>query len=435
MVKTPGTLSFVHAADLHLDTPFSGVRVNAPFVATALRDASLRAFETIIQLALEREVDFVLFAGDIYDGAERGVRAQIEFLDGLRRLSDAGIPSFIVHGNHDPIDTGWSAISSWPELVTVFPALANDRQAPEIIPVIRDGIPIATVQGASFKERATTENLAKHYRRPDGPGIHIGLLHCNVEGSPSVHSNYSPCTVSDLLETGLDYLALGHVHDRRILSGADASGDPWIVYPGNTQARTINENGAKGVYVVSVSDGIFNDPEFVACDEIRFLKLEVAIDDVESIADLIDKLHQLERESLMNADARSIIVRVTLVGRGDLHHDLASRDTLAELLESLRSWSSTSMPFCWWEQLIDHTQPEIDLDEIRERKDFATDVVLRADEYLHDEEHRTAIVAQLSAEIPRNLRRELQTRLDDPEFTKDLVAKARLRALDEILGD
>src|SRR5277367_1737006 len=114
--------SFVHAADLHLDTPFRGVHEVAPFVAAELREASLDAFDAIVTLALERGAAFLLVAGDVYDGAERGLRAQIRFRNGLARLAAAGIPSFVVHGNHDPVATGWSAISSWPEGVTVFPS-------------------------------------------------------------------------------------------------------------------------------------------------------------------------------------------------------------------------------------------------------------------------------------------------------------------------
>jgi len=426
----------VHAADLHLDTPFSGVQASAPFVAAALRDASLHAFEAIVELALEREVDFVLFAGDIYDGSERGVRAQFEFLDGLKRLNTAGIRSFIVHGNHDPLDTGWSAISnSWPELVTIFPALGALEEQAKIVRVVRDGVQIATVQGVSFAERATTTNLTTAYHRPEGAGVHIGLLHCNVEGSPSEHSNYSPCSIADLIKTGLDYLALGHVHDRRILSGGTASNEPWIVYPGDTQARSINEAGAKGVYVVNVSDGIFSEPEFVACDEIRFFRHEVKIDECESVIDLLDRLQVLEQETLQLAMPRSIIMRVTLTGRGDLHPLLARPDARDEILGSLRSRSSPSSPFCWWEQLIDRTQSEIDLEEIRARGDFAADVLRLADEYRKDDAMQAAMLDHLLDAAPRNLRKELSPLLVEPKFADQLLSAAQLRALDEILGD
>ena len=137
---------FIHAADLHLDTPFEGIGQVAPWVADALRDASLEAFDALIELACDRNAAFVVLAGDIYDGAERGIRAQLRFKKGLERLSDAGIWSFVVHGNHDPVTTGWSALrSEWPPLVRIFePGTVGE------VTVKKDGEPIATVRGISY---------------------------------------------------------------------------------------------------------------------------------------------------------------------------------------------------------------------------------------------------------------------------------------------
>src|SRR5659263_433463 len=87
---------FIHAADLHLDTPFEGVAGMSGDVAERLRDASLEAFDGVVRLAVDRRAVFVLLAGDLYDGAERGVRAQLRFLRGLEVLSAAGIPVFVV---------------------------------------------------------------------------------------------------------------------------------------------------------------------------------------------------------------------------------------------------------------------------------------------------------------------------------------------------
>ncbi|MGP8163321.1 MAG: metallophosphoesterase family protein, partial [Acidimicrobiales bacterium] len=115
MTDSPkASFCFVHAADLHLDTPFRDVHDLPPFVADALREASLQAFDAIVELALERRAAFVVIAGDVYDGPERGLRAQVHFHKGLALLAGEGIPSFVVHGNHDPVTTGWSAVSSWP---------------------------------------------------------------------------------------------------------------------------------------------------------------------------------------------------------------------------------------------------------------------------------------------------------------------------------
>src|SRR5262245_51374847 len=110
---------FVHAADLHLDTPFEGLARTSPEVGAALRDASLQAFDALVELTLREDAAFLVIAGDVYDGAERGVRAQLRFLGGLRRLSEAGVQVLVTHGNHDPLD-GWSAIREWPAGVHVF---------------------------------------------------------------------------------------------------------------------------------------------------------------------------------------------------------------------------------------------------------------------------------------------------------------------------
>ena len=139
---------FLHAADLHLDTPFTGMRrVDASLVAT-LRDATTRAFDNLVNAALEHSVAFVVIAGDIYDGPERGVRAQLAFRNGLDRLAQAGIPSFVVHGNHDPLEDGWSAIRQWPDSVTVF-----GSESVATAPVERDGQTLALIHGISYAQR------------------------------------------------------------------------------------------------------------------------------------------------------------------------------------------------------------------------------------------------------------------------------------------
>ena len=265
---------FIHAADLHLDTPFEGVAGMSVAVAERLRDASLEAFDGMVRLAIDRRAAFVLLAGDLYDGAERGVRAQLRFLRGLGVLSAAGIPVFIVHGNHDPVG-GWPGVREWPPGVTVF-----GSEQVEVVPVTRDGVVLARVYGISYGHREVTENLALRFRREEGPGLHIGLLHCNVGDDPA-HGRYSPCALSDLERAGMDYWALGHVHKRQILR----EGGPWVVYPGNTQGRSPkpSERGAKGACVVLVEGGEIRSVEHVDLDRVRFVALEV---DVAGVADL-----------------------------------------------------------------------------------------------------------------------------------------------------
>ncbi len=308
---------FVHAADLHLDTPFQGLHSTAPDVARRLADASLEAFDNVVSLAVERRARFVVLAGDIYDGPVRGLRAQIRFRRGLERLSEEGISAFVAHGNHDPIDTGWSAVRSWPRLVHIFGA-----QRPSVERVVLDGEQVATVQGISYPRRDVQENLSLLFEKPVGPGPHIGVLHCNVSGAGlgthagrpagsagwSAHADYSPCSLADLTSRGLDYWALGHVHTRCVLAGG--AGEPFVVYPGNTQGRSpaAPERGAKGAMVVHADGSQILDVEFVPCDAVRFADVEIDLADAADLPDVGDLLRQGALLALEEADGRSLML-------------------------------------------------------------------------------------------------------------------------------
>jgi DNA repair exonuclease SbcCD nuclease subunit len=422
---------FVHAADLHLDTPFSGVHESAPSVALALRDASLEAFDAIVALALERDAAFVVVAGDVYDGAERGLRAQLRFRDGLERLGQAGIASFVVHGNHDPVTTGWSAIDRWPDSVTVF-----GHEHVGLVPVERAGEQVATVQGISHATRAVSENLALGFARPDAPGIHVGVLHCAVRGAADGYATYSPCTLGDLRRTGLDYWALGHVHQHRVLAEGAGPGDPWVVYAGNSQARSprASERGAKGAVVVHVDQGRVERVEHVACDSVRFVELSCPIDGVDSIEDLEDLLVALGDDALERADGRAIVVRARLVGHAELHSDLTRPGAKAELVAHLRDGARRDAPFCWWDDLVDESRAPLDLGAVRARGDFSSDLLALAESVATDADALEALGSELVDSVPRSLAGDLGALVRDQDALRRLLDAATRHALDELSG-
>lgn len=216
------SFSFIHAADLHLDSPFRGITAESPAIAELLQSATFDVYNSLIDLCIEKQVQFLLISGDIYDGADRSLRAQLRFRDGLKRLADNNIQAFIVHGNHDPYK-GHSKSIDWPPGVHVF----NYRTA-ESIPVKIDDTTIAIVSGLSHENRNVKTNLAKKIKGDNSDLFQIGLLHCNV-GRNTGHEDYAPCELEDLLNIGMDYWALGHVHERKVLHA-----DPYVVYPGNT---------------------------------------------------------------------------------------------------------------------------------------------------------------------------------------------------------
>ncbi len=364
---------FVHAADLHLDTPFQGLsRVNGR-LAERLQDASLDAYDRLVRLALDRDAAFLVVAGDVYDGKSRGLRAQLRFREGLERLSERGIPSFVIHGNHDPLD-GWSAISEWPDRVTVFGA-----DAMRAVPVERNDVRLATVYGISYGTREVTENLALRYRREDAPGVHVALLHGSVEGAAAAeHGTYSPCTLDDLRTGGMDYWALGHIHRRATLH----DGNPWVVYPGNLQGRSMkpSEQGAKGGTVVHVEDGRIVGTEFVACDCVRFGSIDVSVSnytDLRALTDgILEQLHTLAGD----ASGCDLLARVRLTGRGELNRELRRPGVAADLLRSARESLEAQGRAIWCESIVDESRSLLEVERIRGRGDLAAEVLRWAED-------------------------------------------------------
>jgi DNA repair exonuclease SbcCD nuclease subunit len=386
-------------------------------VGEALREASLEAWASLVDEASRRKVAFVVLAGDIYDGAERGLRAQRAFLEGVTRLADEGIRTLLVHGNHDPVAEGWTAVRTFPELVTAFPAHTVHTERFEA------GGEAVAVHGTSYAVAATSDNLARRYPAADGGGFHLGLLHANVGGPSTGHADYSPCTLDDLRRPGYQYWALGHVHGRRVL----CEGEPWVVYPGNLQGRSTKptERGAKGAVVVSVTDGVAAAPEFVALDRIRFVDVEVSISPYGEVATLLDQLESLTSPSVH--DGRSLVVRATVGGAGPLHEQLLSPARRAEVLEELRRRDTERTPFVWWQSISWETRGELAVVDLRQRDDFTADLLRTC------EQGEAAIAGTWVDDLPAELRRELDDLLPDGSH-EAIWAAAQAAALEAITG-
>lgn len=353
---------FAHAADLHLDTPFHGLgRINGQ-MAQELRDASLLAWERVVQTCLQREVDFLLLAGDLYDSVQVSVRAQLSFLRGLERLSKAHIPVLMVHGNHDPLGSRWPVIARWPEGVTLF-----GNQDVETRRVERRGEVLAVISGISYPERHVRENLALRFSRTETNAFHIGLLHAQVQGH-SDHAPYAPCSLEDLRQSGMDYWALGHVHRRQALQLEG----PCIVYPGNTQARHFGETGEKGFCIVEVQD---NRPrlEWINTDLWRFVEVELSLEVLDWKA-LEAVVTHLDEQAHGLALHQKVLLRGVLSGRSALHREFMRPGVRLSLLEALRDRAPER---AWWDDLLIRTQPVFERETRLEGEDFIADLLRR----------------------------------------------------------
>ena len=360
--------SFVHTGDLHLDSPFVGLTAEAPpNVAALLRESTILAWRNIVDLALAEQVDFLVVAGDAFERANRTLRGQLVFRDGLARLAEAGIASFVVTGNHDPLD-GWEPSVAWPALAHRFPAHEVTAQ-----PVVRDGTEIARVYGVSYHQRDITSNLAKRFQREADAPYAIGLLHANVGGLEGA-ANYAPCTVSDLKASGMDYWALGHIHKHAVLSKKQ----PTAVYCGNPQGRDPEETDPRGCYLVRVDDGGHAHPEFRPVDVVRWQLIDVPIEELETEEALVDAVTAAV-DGARSAAERSIVGRVTLTGRGPMHTSLARPGLRADVATAAQERLGTAEPFAWIEGLRDRTRPAVDVEARRQAEDFVGDLLRRLD--------------------------------------------------------
>lgn len=322
---------FLHAADLHLDTPFSGMSGVPDRLRAYLRGSTFAAFDRLIRLAIAEAVDFIVLAGDIYDAADSSLRAQLRLREGWDKLERHSIPVYLIRGNHDPLGSRRLRLELPPH-VTEFSGQAESRVA-----VRRsDGEPVAVVSGISYITPAVTENLALQFRRDEAeaeaksPLYHIALLHANVDGQEG-HDAYAPCSLRELKESGYDYWALGHIHKRQILSEK-----PWVVYPGNIQGRSLKETGPKGCYIVDVHENGRASLAFHRLDQVLWREITVPIDGLTSEEAWKDRVEEALEEVREAEPGRISILRLTFTGRGPLHTLLHSGQEAAELLQELR---------------------------------------------------------------------------------------------------
>lgn len=318
---------FIHAADLHLDTPFTGMSGLPDRLRRHLQESTFAALGDMVELAVSEDADFVVISGDVYDASESSLRAQLRLKEAWDKLAHHGIPVYIIHGNHDPLSSSRLRLA-YPPNVTVF-----GGSRPESVTALRrrDGQPVAVVSGISYPTASVTDNTALMFRREaNSPLYHIALLHANVDGQEG-HDAYSPCSLKDLKDSGFDYWALGHIHKRQVLSES-----PWVVYPGNIQGRNPKETGPKGCYVVDVSDQGEALLTFRELDHVRWIEFDVTIEDLTTEEAWKERVEEKLEEIREGLEGKTGIARMTFVGRGPLHPILQNGRECADLLMELQ---------------------------------------------------------------------------------------------------
>ena len=353
-------IRFIHAADPHLDSPLQGLEAHEGAPVEVLRGATRRAFENLVNLAIEESVDFVVIAGDLYDGDWKDYSTGLFFRAQMVRLQNRGTPVYLIAGNHDAASVITKKLSL-PENVHVF-----STRTTESLEVA--GHPV-TIHGRGFPNRAVPENLAIEYPMAVPGRFNLGLLHTSLTGRPG-HDTYAPCSVAELREKGYGYWALGHIHQPEVINK-----DPWIVFAGNCQGRHIKETGQRGCRLVAVSDSLqVEGVEWRSLDVVRWEELNVDLSGVETETDATRLVGDAMGKAVTAAEGRLVAVRIVLSGTTQLHGSLHRNDEHwnAQFQASAQDLGAEAI---WIERITVSTSPVYDIAQLAER-DALTKIVV-----------------------------------------------------------
>lgn len=339
---------FLHAADIHLDSPLRGLEVYPDAPVEQIRGAVRRSFDHLVDLAIQEEVAFVLLSGDLFDGDWKDYNTGIYFLNRMGLLREAGIPAFMVSGNHDAASQITRSLHL-PDNVTLF---SHKRPETRILEDLH-----VAIHGQSFPSRIVSEDMTQNYPPGEYGLFNIGLLHTALTGRPG-HEPYAPCTLDALRSKGYQYWALGHVHQRE-----EVCREPWIIFPGNIQGRHIRETGSKGCMMVTVDGGQVLEVQHHDIDVLRWAVCRVDLNECETQEECLDRVRQSLEEELVRAEGRPIAVRLILEGTTPIHGHLHERSF--HWMEEFKGIAAGLIEV-WIEKTVFHTRKKLSSDEVFE---------------------------------------------------------------------
>lgn len=352
-------MKFIHTADIHLDSPLSGLASYKDAPASLLRTVTRDAFTKLVDVAIEESVDFMVIAGDLYDGTWKDYNTGHFFCREMGRLNRVDIPVYLLFGNHDA-DSEMTKKLALPANVHQFESRKTSTFRIEALKV--------ALHGRSYKDAATLENLATGYPDPIAGWLNIGVLHTALGGN-AAHANYAPCSVAELNAKGYDYWALGHVHEHAVVQES-----PWIVFPGNLQGRHVRETGPRGAVMVTADDGGIKSVDRLLVDLLRWQIVDVDASAAIEMAEVVRLVGQAFERLVANTPEKIFLsVRVCIKGKTAAHGELFGLEPqLRE--EILGQAASQGIDRLWVEKVRLETQPMSGMDEVGERSDAIADL-------------------------------------------------------------
>jgi len=338
---------FIHTADIHIDSPLRGLERYEGAPVEEIRSATRQAFRNLVELAIAETVDFVLIAGDVYDGDWKDYNTGLFFVSQLARFSREGIRVVIIRGNHDAASQITKSLRL-PENVSQFSTKKAETKR-------FDDIGVA-IHGQSYPKRDVTDDLSSKYPPASKDHFNIGLLHTALDGREG-HDLYAPCRIEGLVAKGYDYWALGHVHKREIVSES-----PFIIFPGNLQGRHVKEFGPKGPVLVKVEGGEVTALEYPELDVVRWVQCDVDIRDAASGFDMVDLVRETVGKEGLNAEGRTLAARVRVAGSSRAHKDISSDPE--QWSNQIRAAVADLGVNIWVEKIIFSTKSTLDIEKL-----------------------------------------------------------------------
>jgi DNA repair exonuclease SbcCD nuclease subunit len=413
---------FIHTADLHIDSPLRGLEAYEGAPVEQFRAATRVAFENLVTLASEHKVAFVIIAGDLFDGKWQDMKTGLWTAGQFRRLERAGIPVYLLRGNHDAASKVRQAVT-WPDNVHEFSV-----RKPETFLV--DGVKVA-LHGQGFSHQECNDDLAATYPTAIDGVFNIGVLHTSLTGS-SEHDTYAPTSEAVLRSKGYDYWALGHIHLR---SEPPVSLRPYIGYSGNTQGRHIRETGPRGCLLNTVVAGELETTEFLETDTLRWHLAAVELTEQDDISDLLAQVRQQVSACHESGKGRVSAIRVVVRGACAAHRELVHAVRREETLAEIRNLANEFDDEVWIEKIKLETRTPIDIARLRSGSDLVAEL-LRAIEELRGDEAKLAALAEelspLAAKAAVELH-ECDINLQDPTQLRSWLQQAEELLVSQLL--